>query len=926
MLNKENITYQDLVNSDADVLIISCAYNWEFTDSEIEAITRYIKEGHGLIGTAGTLYYEVPNNNKLAPLWGMRDDLSYDVTEFKYLNILNITHPLFRDVLSPYYPATPTTATPPDWVWNDTDLVGGAYIAISDNNASATIVYRNVTFIAHWIAKSANIDDKQVLYNTITWSRYEVPEHDLEVLTLEMPPYLRPNQTLVIKTTIANFGLANETDVEVQFLVNGSLINTTNITVASMELVDLNFTWSNETEGLYNLTIYVTPVPNETLTANNRKMKDLLISSAKILLVDDDKGAGYEIYYENALVAINQSYIKWDRQTYGAPSGEVLLDFEKVVWFTGDDLTTTLTSEEQAALQTYLDEGGMLFISGQDIGYDIAWSYPDFYANYLHAEYIRDNTGIYDLEGVAGDPIGDGLVIRIEGGDGANNQRWPDEIAPADAYTTPVFTYIGNGHGAIKADALTHKVVYFSFGFEAINNSADRNEVMNRTINWLQVFEHDLAVTDLVMPTYAKPNEMIDINVTITNKGIKDEANVEVIFFVNGSAIEAAEIPTLPNRTSIVIDFAWLNETEGIYNISIWVEPVAGEVYTVNNLRSKFLMITPKDLIKAAVLDSWGTDNSAAHTTWDDLNENWMFYGTTPIHIDYTSLNKEGITYEDLISSAADVLIISCACGADWEFTDSEILAITKYVKEGRGLIGTAGTLYYEVPNNNKLAPLWGMRDDLSYDVTEFKYLNILDPTHPLFKKISSPYYPNTPVSATPPDFIWNDTDLAGGSFVALSDNFAGAVIVYQNVTYITHWPANSANTKDKQLLYNAITWSKFLSEVKIDIYSFESEKPSYLRGQTINISVGLNNTGDVEQWYVVVTSGTHKFTGYPLVGTSTVKIPPGETIKAPVMVPIHSKADTGTYLFYSDVYTLVNGKIGDRVGYFLISVPVEIS
>jgi hypothetical protein len=41
-LNKDDITLQDLVNSKADVLIISCAYDpysgWEFTNSEIEAI------------------------------------------------------------------------------------------------------------------------------------------------------------------------------------------------------------------------------------------------------------------------------------------------------------------------------------------------------------------------------------------------------------------------------------------------------------------------------------------------------------------------------------------------------------------------------------------------------------------------------------------------------------------------------------------------------------------------------------------------------------------------------------------------------------------------------------------------------------------------------------------------------------------------
>ena len=89
------------------------------------------------------------------------------------------------------------------------------------------------------------------------------------------------------------------------------------------------------------------------------------------------------------------------------------------------------------------------------------------------------------LEGIAGDPIGDGLAINISGGDGADNQVAPEEIAPYDENASMVFNYTGDGCGAIKADTGTYKVVYFAFGFEAINNSADRNTVMSRVIRWL---------------------------------------------------------------------------------------------------------------------------------------------------------------------------------------------------------------------------------------------------------------------------------------------------------------------------------------------------------------------------------------------------------------------------------------------------------
>ncbi|RJS75124.1 hypothetical protein CW714_00750, partial [Methanophagales archaeon] len=202
---------------------------------------------------------------------------------------------------------------------------------------------------------------------------------------------------------------------------------------------------------------------------------------ADILIVDDDQGANYETYYKNALHAngYNYSYCS------SPPDASVLLNYSVVIWLTGDDYTSTLTPTEQANLQTYLNNGGNLFISGQDIGYDIGGS--SFYHDYLHANYVRDDTDIYTLNGVSGDPISDGLTIGISGGDGANNQWYQSEISPRDESASTVFNYAGDGCGAIKADTGTYKVVYFAFGFEAINNTADRNMVMDRVMRWLMM-------------------------------------------------------------------------------------------------------------------------------------------------------------------------------------------------------------------------------------------------------------------------------------------------------------------------------------------------------------------------------------------------------------------------------------------------------
>jgi hypothetical protein len=111
-------------------------------------------------------------------------------------------------------------------------------------------------------------------------------------------------------------------------------------------------------------------------------------------------------------------------------------------------------------------------------------------------------------------------------------------------------------------------------------------------------------------------------------------------------------------------------------------------------LAFRFLPVrTEQVTVKAVVLNSWGADYSN-FTIYPRLNDEWSKYGSIPIVIDYTTLNKEDITYADISLTKADVLIISHAYPKpEYVFTDAEIAAIRQYVEEGHGLIGTYGTL-----------------------------------------------------------------------------------------------------------------------------------------------------------------------------------------------------------------------------------------
>jgi hypothetical protein len=208
-----------------------------------------------------------------------------------------------------------------------------------------------------------------------------------------------------------------------------------------------------------------------------------------VLIVDDDGSDDYENYYTAALDTLGFSYGMWDRAA-AKLTPEVLQAYPLLIWQVGLSYPT-LDADDRAFLTEHLDSGGRLFVTGQDIGWELNSDDPLWYHTYLHANYIRDDTNIYYLNGVAGDPISDGLVLHIQGGDGANNQAYPDEIAPRDTTATQILAYQGDGGGAIRSydPASGARVVYLGFGYEAIDNPTDRAALLGAALEWLGINE-----------------------------------------------------------------------------------------------------------------------------------------------------------------------------------------------------------------------------------------------------------------------------------------------------------------------------------------------------------------------------------------------------------------------------------------------------
>ena len=147
-------------------------------------------------------------------------------------------------------------------------------------------------------------------------------------------------------------------------------------------------------------------------------------------------------FYKNALDDLGLAYDFWDGSLRGfvdLPTLNQYLD-GVVIWAMPDWGHLLSWSDARDNLASFLDGGGKLFISGQRLG-DLQWIDSSFFQNYLHSSSADSCVGVQDVQGKAGDLIGDGLGFRIQGGDGANNQWCPHVIVPRPP-AEPVFRYV----------------------------------------------------------------------------------------------------------------------------------------------------------------------------------------------------------------------------------------------------------------------------------------------------------------------------------------------------------------------------------------------------------------------------------------------------------------------------------------------------
>ncbi|HNQ68673.1 MAG TPA: serine hydrolase [Bacteroidales bacterium] len=214
----------------------------------------------------------------------------------------------------------------------------------------------------------------------------------------------------------------------------------------------------------------------------------LYFGEADVLLINDEehvyrnRNMSSE-YFAESIISAGKSVREYDLNLFGVPTSDKLLNFDAIVWFTGLDneaVHTVLNENEQILISEYLDAGGKLFISSQNISDAVSGS--DFMSDYLRAEQTySDYTGTLRIVGIDTVSISDDLDFYITGGDGTNTQYSPSCVSPING-SELLFKYYGTQNGGGVFYDGDYKLVFLPFCFSSIDNQSDRDVLMSRIL------------------------------------------------------------------------------------------------------------------------------------------------------------------------------------------------------------------------------------------------------------------------------------------------------------------------------------------------------------------------------------------------------------------------------------------------------------
>ena len=200
-------------------------------------------------------------------------------------------------------------------------------------------------------------------------------------------------------------------------------------------------------------------------------------------------------------------YDGWEVVSQGVPT--TMENYPIVLWYTGDRrlqlvgaADSLLTAEEIIAIKSYLDGGGNLLLTGQQIALYLDSTDTAFMNNYLKCSY-GGPANDFLAYGISGDVISDSILFVLGGAGGAGNQVLKDLLIPMGSALPILSETADTNYTAIRVDT-SYNLVFVSFGLEGIGDDVtaypDRSPkslFINRTIDWFLSIASDVGDDEL---------------------------------------------------------------------------------------------------------------------------------------------------------------------------------------------------------------------------------------------------------------------------------------------------------------------------------------------------------------------------------------------------------------------------------------------
>ncbi len=373
------------------------------------------------------------------------------------------------------------------------------------------------------------------------------PEHDLLIFDWNRPQYVKLGELTTFNITVLNFGTSNETNIEVELLVNDSVINSTTIgSLQEATSTTVSLSWTPTSEGAHNVTYHVVPVADETVIENNQVSEILYVVTPPpetnwlLLETDKDEGTGTNL-----------------RAVYGQVYSEIV--YFKVEhyrsWTTIDDIDTAVFIDSDQDPNTGLPDGTYPS-QDTDIGADfvivVGWEATEMWKwDPVYGWWDMDN---------------------------------PISLAYLEVPENSNMFVVGVFFVDLETSGIT------DFAVADVPSSWDWMPD-HRYFTWLLIqYEHELAVL-LDAPQYLLPGETSLLNATVCNRGLDKETNVEIQLIINGSIVANETLSELVNGTCYTLSYPWTPSEEGIYNVTAYAPPVPEENFTLNNVKTEFVSV-----------------------------------------------------------------------------------------------------------------------------------------------------------------------------------------------------------------------------------------------------------------------------------------------------------------------------------------------